>query len=112
MGKHKSDDKKKKKKSSQLVIRIDTAERDAFVKLCDTLDTSAAREIRKFMRDWVAAHAPQPDAVEPATAETTASAADVAPAAPAPEAPSTEGSPVEEKPAPKARRKRTTEVPA
>ena len=61
MSKHKSDDKKKKKKSSQLVIRIDAGERDAFVTLCDALDTSAAREIRRFMREWVAAHAPKPD---------------------------------------------------
>ncbi len=62
MGKRKSD--KKKKKSSQLVIRIDVGERDAFVKLCDALDTSAAREIRRFMRDWVAANLPKPDVEE------------------------------------------------
>ena len=61
MSKHKSDDKKKKKKSSQLVLRIDAGERDAFVKLCDSLDTSAAREIRRFMREWVAEHAPKAD---------------------------------------------------
>ncbi len=50
MAKGKSD---KKKKSSQLVIRIDRAERDAFVDLCDAMDTSASREIRHFMRDFV-----------------------------------------------------------
>ena len=55
MGKHKSED-KKKKKGSQFVIRLDKDERDAFVALCDRLDTSAAREIRRFMRDWVATH--------------------------------------------------------
>jgi hypothetical protein len=47
---------KAKKKSSQLVIRLEKAERDAFVSLCDRLDTSAAREIRRFMRELVAAH--------------------------------------------------------
>lgn len=66
MGKHKSDDKKKKKKDSQLVIRIDAGERDAFVALCDALDTSAAREIRGFMREWVATHAQKPDVEPPA----------------------------------------------
>lgn len=48
---------KDKKKGSQLLIRVDKAERDAFVTLCDQLDTSAAREIRRFMRQLVAAHA-------------------------------------------------------
>ena len=47
---------KDKKKSSQLVIRLEKAERDAFVSLCDRLDTSASREIRRFMRELVAAH--------------------------------------------------------
>ena len=55
MSKHKSHG-KDKKKSSQLVIRVEKAERDAFVALCDQLDTSAAREIRRFMRELVAAH--------------------------------------------------------
>lgn len=55
----KGDGKKKKagKKTAQLAIRIEKAERDAFVDLCETLDTSAAREIRRFMREFVAAHA-------------------------------------------------------
>lgn len=55
MNKHRSDS-KDKKKDGQLVIRVDKAERDAFVTLCDRLDTSAAREIRRFMRERVAAH--------------------------------------------------------
>lgn len=55
MNKNKSDT-NKKKKGSQLVIRVDKHERDDFVSLCDALDTSAAREIRRFMREWVAAH--------------------------------------------------------
>lgn len=55
MSKHKSHG-KDKKKSNQLVIRVDKAERDDFVTLCDQLDTSAAREIRRFMHELVAAH--------------------------------------------------------
>lgn len=55
MSKHKSHG-KDKKKSSQFVIRVDKGERDAFVTLCEQLDTSAAREIRRFMREFVAAH--------------------------------------------------------
>ncbi len=58
---------KDKKKSSQLVIRVEKAERDAFVALCDRLDTSAAREIRQFMRERVAAQsAEEATSIEPA----------------------------------------------
>ncbi len=46
-------DKKKKHKNSQLVIRINQNERDEFVSLCDEMDTSAAREIRRFIRKFV-----------------------------------------------------------
>lgn len=55
MGKHKAEG-KDKKKGSQLVLRLDKAERDAFVSLCERLDTSAAREIRRFMREFVSAN--------------------------------------------------------
>jgi len=48
--------KKLKKKDSQLVIRIGGKEREVFVSLCDELDTSAAREIRRFIRDFVHEH--------------------------------------------------------
>lgn len=41
------------KKNSQLVLRLDRDERDAFVELCKELDTSAAREIRRFIRDFM-----------------------------------------------------------
>ncbi|OIQ27440.1 MAG: hypothetical protein BM562_14580 [Alphaproteobacteria bacterium MedPE-SWcel] len=41
------------KKDGQLVLRLDKADRDEFVELCKKLDTSAAREIRHFMRDFV-----------------------------------------------------------
>lgn len=47
---------KKNRKDAQLIIRIAKQERDAFVALCDQLDTSAAREIRRFMRGFVAEH--------------------------------------------------------
>ena len=45
---------KNKKKDSQLVIRINGEERDQFVSLCDELDTSAAREIRRFIKSFIA----------------------------------------------------------
>jgi len=47
-------EKQKKKKDSQLIIRINSDERDKFVKLCEELDTSAAREIRRFIRGFLA----------------------------------------------------------
>lgn len=50
------DRKDKKKRDSQLVIRIHKEERDAFVELCDNMDTSASREIRGFMRSFVTKH--------------------------------------------------------
>jgi len=46
----------KKKKNSQLIIRINQEERNQFVSLCDTLDTSAAREVRRFIRSFLAEH--------------------------------------------------------
>ena len=48
--------KKKTSKDSQLVIRINQSERDRFVALCDELDTSAAREIRRFIRGFLEEH--------------------------------------------------------
>jgi hypothetical protein len=41
------------KKDSQLVIRINGKERDEFVSLCEDLDSSAARELRKFIRLFI-----------------------------------------------------------
>ncbi|WP_373088288.1 hypothetical protein [Sneathiella sp.] len=49
--------KKKERKDSQLIIRIKGRERDQFVELCDELDTSAAREVRRFIRDFLKEHA-------------------------------------------------------
>ncbi len=48
--------KKKKTKDGQLVIRISKEDRDQFIQLCDEMDSSAAREIRLFIRDFVRRH--------------------------------------------------------
>jgi hypothetical protein len=78
--KQKKADRKKKagKKTAQLAIRIEKAERDAFVTLCEAQDTSAAREIRRFMREYVAAHSPAP-VPEPAAEAEAKPAAEAAP---------------------------------
>lgn len=47
------DGKKANKKDSQLVLRLDKGERDAFIARCKEMDTSAAREIRRFIRDFL-----------------------------------------------------------
>lgn len=56
----KKDDRKDKKKlgkkDSQLILRMDKADRDEFVELCKEMDTSAAREIRGFIRDFLKKH--------------------------------------------------------
>lgn len=49
-------EKKKNQKDSQLVMRLPKAERDEFVSLCKELDTSAAREIRRFIRQFLREH--------------------------------------------------------
>lgn len=49
----KKDSKSSGKKNAQLVLRLDKSERDAFVDLCKELDTSAAREIRRFIRGFL-----------------------------------------------------------
>jgi len=48
--------KKKDRKDSQLIIRINKADRDAFLDLCEALDTSAAREIRRFIHEFTLSH--------------------------------------------------------
>jgi hypothetical protein len=52
--------KKKQLKDSQLIVRISVADRDQFVELCNSLDTSAAREVRRFIRDFLKEHKDQP----------------------------------------------------
>ena len=49
----KSKDKKKNKKNAQLVLRLDSELRDRFMEACQDLDTSAAREIRKFIKRFL-----------------------------------------------------------
>lgn len=46
----------KGKKDSQLVLRLDKEERERFVDLCKDLDTTAAREIRHFIREFLKKH--------------------------------------------------------
>ncbi|EFU2053350.1 hypothetical protein HUM63_005141 [Escherichia coli] len=53
--------KRANKKNCQLVIRINDQERDRFVALCEELDTSAAREVRRFIRGFIVLHEPQTD---------------------------------------------------
>ncbi|WOE33266.1 MULTISPECIES: hypothetical protein [unclassified Acinetobacter] len=49
---------KANKKDGQLLIRINSRERDEFIQLCDELDTSAARELRKFIRSFIQKNQP------------------------------------------------------
>jgi hypothetical protein len=42
--------KSKNKKEAQLVIRLDEKMRDQFVAACKDMDTSASREIRRFIK--------------------------------------------------------------
>ncbi len=44
---------RKKPKDSQLIVRMNRQERDEFVALCEELDTSAAREVRRFIRKFL-----------------------------------------------------------
>ncbi|WP_071673620.1 hypothetical protein [Nioella nitratireducens] len=50
------DNKKSGTKDSQLILRLDKDERDEFVALCKEMDTSAAREIRHFIRSYIKKH--------------------------------------------------------
>ena len=45
--------KSKAKKDRQLILRLDKKEREPFVTLCQDMDTSAAREIRGFIRKFM-----------------------------------------------------------
>jgi hypothetical protein len=49
----KEKDKKKKKKDAQLVLRLDSEMRDRFLEACRDLDTSAAREVRRFIKRFL-----------------------------------------------------------
>lgn len=52
----KTEKSKKHRKDGQLIIRIAKDDRDAFVDLCEALDTSAAREIRRFISGFLKEH--------------------------------------------------------
>jgi hypothetical protein len=45
--------KKKSRKDAQLVLRPDKELRDRFVDACQELDTSAAREVRRFIKRFL-----------------------------------------------------------
>lgn len=45
--------KKEKKKNAQLVLRLNKEMRDQFIDACRDLDTSAAREVRKFIKRFL-----------------------------------------------------------
>jgi hypothetical protein len=45
--------KKKSKKDAQLVLRLNSDLRDRFVDACEDVDTSAAREVRKFIKRFL-----------------------------------------------------------
>ena len=45
--------KNKKKKDAQLVLRLNKELRDRFVDACQDLDTSAAREVRRFIKKFL-----------------------------------------------------------
>lgn len=47
------DKEKKKKKDAQLVLRLDGELRDRFLDACQELDTSAAREVRRFIKRFL-----------------------------------------------------------
>lgn len=44
---------KKTQNNSSMIIRIPKAERDAFVELCEELDSSASRELRLYIRKFL-----------------------------------------------------------
>ena len=44
---------KSSSKDSQLILRLKKSDRDDFVALCKEMDTSAAREVRGFIRKFI-----------------------------------------------------------
>jgi hypothetical protein len=51
--KDKKDKKEKKKKNAQLVLRLNKDLRDRFIEACQDVDTSAAREVRRFIKKFL-----------------------------------------------------------
>lgn len=64
---------KNKKKNSQMILRVEKHEKEQFLDICKEMDTSAARELRRFMREFVAANQQTPkveaDVAPPAGAD-------------------------------------------
>ncbi len=57
--------KRKKQKSdkdgdAKLVVRIEADLRDAFIEACQAQDTTASREVRRFIRDFLARPGKEP----------------------------------------------------
>lgn len=57
--------KRKKQKSdkdgdAKLVVRIEAELRDAFIEACQEQDTTASREVRRFIRDFLARPGKEP----------------------------------------------------
>ena len=44
---------KKKAKDAQLVLRLNRELRDEFVRVCKELDTTAAREVRRYIKRFL-----------------------------------------------------------
>lgn len=44
---------KKKNKDAQLVLRLNRELRDEFVQVCKELDTTAAREVRRYIKRFL-----------------------------------------------------------
>jgi hypothetical protein len=85
---------KDKKKSSQMILRVEKHEKDAFIDKCKALDSSAARELRRFMREFVATDPAKVAPDREAVAEADPAEADPAEADPA-EADPAEAGPAE-----------------
>jgi hypothetical protein len=52
MGKAKKQ-KSDKDEEVKLVVRIEARLRDAFIEACQDMDTTASREVRRFIRDFL-----------------------------------------------------------
>lgn len=46
----------KKAKNDQLLVKINKEDKKTFIKLCERDDTSASREIRKFIERYINEH--------------------------------------------------------
>ena len=49
----KKNKKEKKKKDAQLVLRLNKDLRNRFIEACQDLDTSAAREVRRYIKRFL-----------------------------------------------------------